>query len=115
MRAPPPPASVRFAQKKARSLLLLPLPALRVSIPNAIGEQAIEIGKVWIAVDEEAQAFAIVLARPLASPHFASRIIDVEVRTAERRPTAVRTAFDVAAAVMALADSRAAIGTGYRI
>jgi hypothetical protein len=34
------------------------------------------------------------------------------MRTAERRPAAVRTTFNVAAAVMALADSRATIGTG---
>ena len=94
------------------SRLLLPFPSLRVGVPNAVGEQSIQIGKVRITVDVEAQAFAIILARPLAGPHFPSRIIRVEVRTAERRPAAVRTAFDVAAAVMAFADSRAAIGTG---
>jgi len=59
-----------------------------------------------------AAAFAIGLARPLPGPHLPSRIIGVEVQTAERRPTAVRTAFDVAAMVVTLADSRAAIGTG---
>jgi hypothetical protein len=63
---------------------LFSLPPLRVDIPNAVGEQPIQIGKVWITVDEEAQPFAIVLARPLAIPHFPSRIIAVEVRTAER-------------------------------
>jgi len=46
------------------------------------------------------------------SIYFPSRIIGVEARTAERRPAAVRTVLDVAAAVMALADSRAAVGTG---
>jgi hypothetical protein len=96
----------------ARRSLMSPLPTLCLGIPNAIGEQPIQIGKVWITVDAEAQAFAIVLARPLAGPHFPSRIIGVEVRTAERRPAAVRTVLDVAAAVMALADSRAAVGTG---
>jgi hypothetical protein len=63
---------------------LLPLPPLRVGIPNAIGEQLIQIGKVWIAVDEEIQPLAIVFARPPASPRLPSRIIAVEVRTAER-------------------------------
>jgi hypothetical protein len=46
---------------------LLPLPTPRISIPNAIGEQAIQIGKVRIAVDEEIQPVEIVFARPLAS------------------------------------------------
>ena len=31
-------------------------PTLRVGVPNAVGEQAIQIGKVGIAVDVEAQA-----------------------------------------------------------
>jgi hypothetical protein len=66
---------------------LLPLPPLRVGIPNAVGEQPIQIGKVWCAVDEEAQAFAIFLARPLASPRLPSRIIGVEVWAPERRST----------------------------
>ena len=78
-----PSASVSLVRaKKSPSSLLLPLPALRVRVPNAIGEQAIEIGKVRIAVNVEAQAFAIVLARPLAGPNFPARIIGVEVRTA---------------------------------
>jgi hypothetical protein len=62
----------------------LSLPPLRVSIPNTVGEQPIQIGKIGIAVDEEVQAFAIFFARPLASPHLPSRIIAVEVRTPER-------------------------------
>jgi hypothetical protein len=92
--------------------LLFSFPALCVGVPNAVGEQTIEIRKVCITVDEEVQPFAIFFTRPLASPHFPSRIIAVEVRTAERRPAAVRTTFKVAAAVMALADTRATIGTG---
>jgi hypothetical protein len=54
--------------------LLLPLPTSGVGIPDAIGEQPIQIGKVCIAVDEEVQAFAIVLARPLAIPRLPPRI-----------------------------------------
>jgi hypothetical protein len=42
--------------------------AVCVGIPNAVGEQPIQIGKVGIAVDEEIQPFAILLARPLAIP-----------------------------------------------
>jgi hypothetical protein len=38
---------------------LSPLPPLRVGIPNAIGEQAIQIGKVRIAVAVEARAFKL--------------------------------------------------------
>ena len=96
--------------KSGRSLS--PLPPLCVGIPNAIGEQPIQIGKVWITVDVEAQAFAIVLARPLAIPRLPPRIIRVEVRAPERLPTAMRTAFNVAASAMAFADTRTAIGTG---
>jgi hypothetical protein len=59
-----------FSATRRRSLL--PLPPLRVSVPNAVGEQPIQIGKVRFAVDEEAQAFAIVLARPLAVPRLSS-------------------------------------------
>jgi hypothetical protein len=43
-----------------------------------------QVGKVFVAVDEEVQPFAIVFARPLASQHLPSRIIGMEVRTAER-------------------------------
>ncbi len=71
-----------------------------------------QIGKVWLAVDVEAQAFAIVLTRPLAIPHLPPRIIRIEVRAPERLPTAMRTAFNVAARAMAFADTRTAIGTG---
>jgi hypothetical protein len=67
------------------------------------------IGKVRITVDEEAQAFAIIFARPLAIPRLPSRIVRVEVRTAERLPAAMRTAFGVAARAMKFADRRTAI------
>ena len=91
----------------ARSLS--PFPTLRVGIPNTVAEQPIQIGKVWITVDEEVQAFAIVLARPLAIPRLPSRIVGVEVQAPERLPTAVVTAFDVASGAMAFADRRTAI------
>jgi hypothetical protein len=55
-----------------------------MSVPNAVGEQAIQIGKIWVTVVVEAQAFAIFLARPFAIPHLPPRIIRVEVRTAQR-------------------------------
>jgi hypothetical protein len=93
------------------SSLLRPLPPLAVCIPNTVCEQAIQIWKVWIAIDVEAQALAIIFSRPLTGPHPPARVIGVEVRTAECRPSAVRTAFDIAATIMPLADSRAAIGT----
>ena len=64
--------------------LLLPLPTSRVGIPDAIGEQAIQIGKVRVAVDEEVQALAIVLAQPLAVPRLPPRIVRVEVQAPER-------------------------------
>ena len=83
---------------------------LRIGVPNAVREQPIQIRKVWITVAVEAQAFAIALARPFAIPNFPSRI-RVEVRTAQRRPGAMRTAFNIAALAMAFADGRAAIGT----
>jgi hypothetical protein len=64
---------------------------------------------VWIAVDEEVQALAIFFARPFASPDLPSLIIGVEVRAAECRPTAMRTALNVAAVAMAFANGRTAI------
>ena len=95
-----------------RSPLVFNLPTPAVGIPSAIREQTIQIGKVTITVDKEIQSFAVVLARPLAIPCFPSRIIAMEERTAERLPAAMRTAFDVAASTMALANRRTAIGTG---
>jgi len=91
--------------------LLLSLPTLRVGIPNTVAEQPIQIGKVWITVDEEVQAFAIVLTGPLAIPRLPPRIIRVEVRAPQRLPAAMRATFNVAARAMAFADGRAAIET----
>jgi hypothetical protein len=52
------------------------------SAPNAASrrpkhsrDQPIQSGKVSIAVDEKAQAFAIVLARPLAIPRLPPRLV----------------------------------------
>ena len=95
--------------------LLFPLPPPHVGIPGTVGEQAIQIRKVGVVVDEEAQAFAIFFAWPPASPHLSSRIITVEVRTAKRCPTAMRTAFNVAAVAMAFADGRTAIRAGFEL
>ena len=50
---------------------LFPLPTLCDGVPNAVGEQPIQIRKVRIAVDEEVQPFAIVLARPYTLWHLA--------------------------------------------
>ena len=91
---------------------MFPFPPLRIGVPNAVGEQAIQIGKIWVTAVVEAQAFAIFLARPPTCPHLPSRIIRVEVRTAERRPAAMRTTFNVAAVAMAFADGCAAIRAG---
>jgi hypothetical protein len=88
---------------------LFPLPPLCVGIPNTVGEQTIQIGKIWVTVVVEAQAFAIFLARPFAIPHLPPRIIRVEVQAAQRLPAAMRTAFNVAPLAMALADGRTAI------
>jgi hypothetical protein len=54
----------------------------------------------------------IVLARPLAIPRLPPRIIRVEVQAAQCLPAAMRTALNVAVRAMALADRRAAVGTG---
>jgi hypothetical protein len=48
----------------------------------------------------------------LPVPYLPPRIVRVEVRAPQRLPTAMVTAFDVAARAMAFADRRAAIGTG---
>ena len=67
----------------ASRALLLPLPPLRVSIPNTLGEQAVQIGKISVVVDEEVEAFAIFFARPFAGPRLPSRIMRVEVLATE--------------------------------
>ncbi len=73
------------------------------------------IGKFGIVVDEEAQALAIFLAWPPASPHLPSRIIGVDVRTAQCRPTTVRTAFNVAAVAMTLANGCSAVRAWFEL
>jgi hypothetical protein len=75
---------------------------LRVRIPDTVAEQPIQIGKVRIAVGEEAQAFAILFARPLAGPHSPARIVVVKVRATECLPAAVQTTFNVAATVVVM-------------
>ena len=87
---------------------MFPFPPLRIGIPNAVREQPIQIRKVWITVVVEAQAFAIVLAGPLAIPRLPPRIVRVEVQAPQRLPTAIVTAFNVASGAMALADGRTA-------
>ena len=77
--------------------MLFPFPPLRIGIPNAVPEQPIQIGKVWITVAVEAQAFAVFLARPFPIPHLPPRIIRVEVQAAQCLPAAMRTAFNVTA------------------
>jgi hypothetical protein len=76
---------------------LFPFPTPRLCVPNTVGEQPIQIGKVWITVAVEAQAFAIFLPRPFAIPHLPPRIIRVEVQAAQCLPAAMRTAFNVTA------------------
>ena len=119
-RASPPIAARNRApacksNKTSPSRLLLPLPPSRVGIPDAIGEQAIQVREVWVTVDEEVQAFAIVLARPLAVPRLPPRIVRVEVQAPERLPAAMATAFDIAARAMAFADRHAAIGAWFEL
>jgi hypothetical protein len=84
-------------------------PPLTASVPNVRCprpkiQQPIQIGKVGVAVDEKVQAFAVVLARPPTAPRLPPRFVRVEVQAPERLPTAMVTAFDVAARAMALAD-----------
>jgi hypothetical protein len=102
----------RYAEIFNATRLLLPLPPPRVGVPNAVGEQAIQIGEIWVTAVVEGQAFAIFFARPPTRPHLPSRIIRVEVRTAKCRPAAMRTTFNVAAVAMAFADRCAAIRAG---
>jgi hypothetical protein len=84
-----PARSGKVSVRVPLARLLLPLPTSGVGIPDAIGEQPIQVGEVGITVDEEVQALAIVLARPLAVPRLPPRIVRVEVQAAERLPTAM--------------------------
>ena len=62
---------------------LFPFPTPRVGVPNALREQAIQIGKRRIVIDEEPEALAICFARPLAVPDLTTRIMRVEVLASE--------------------------------
>ncbi len=87
-----------------------------VSFPNG--------GWCWHSFAGSGRAPSLLLYRPrlvvfengpFARPHLPSRIVGVEVRTAERRPSAMRTAFNVAAVAMAFADRRTAIRAGFQL
>jgi hypothetical protein len=58
-------------------VLLLPLPPLCVGIPNTANNR-FQIGEVFVTIAVEAQAFAIVLARPIGIPRVEE--IDIPVR-----------------------------------
>jgi hypothetical protein len=77
--------------------LLLDLPPLRVGNPHTVSEQAIQVGERLVAVDEKPETFAVSLARPPSIPYLPSLIFRIKVPTAERLPTAMRIAFNVAA------------------
>jgi len=87
------------------------LPPLLLRVPAAFGEQAVQVRQRAVAVDEESKVFTVGLARPLARPRLAARIIRIETVAAKRLPAAMRTAFHVAAVLVLLADRHAAIGT----
>jgi hypothetical protein len=55
----------------------------RVGVPNALREQAIQIGKRRIVIDEEPEALAICFARPLAVPDLTTRIMRIELLASE--------------------------------
>jgi hypothetical protein len=44
----------RACENQERGRLLFPFPTLRIGVPNAVGEHAIQIGKVWVTVAVEA-------------------------------------------------------------
>ncbi len=63
-----------------------------------------QIGQVGILIDQKFKPSRSSSLRPLTSPHLPSRIIAMEVRTTERLPTAMWTAFNVAAVAVTLAN-----------
>jgi hypothetical protein len=86
-------------------------PPLPVLIPDTLGEQVVDIGQRAVSVDEEPEALAIGLSRPLAVPRLAARVVRIEPDAAKPLPAAMRTAFHVAAVLVLFADSRPAIRT----
>ena len=74
-------------------------------------KQAVEVGGPTVAADEEPQAFAVRLARPLPIPCLTARVICIEPGAAECLPAAMRTAFHVAAVLVLLADTGGAVET----
>src|SRR5262249_11649016 len=62
---------------------LFPFPTPSVGVPGALREQAIQIGKRRIVIDEEPEALAICFARPLAVPDLTTRIMRIELLASE--------------------------------
>ena len=89
----------------------LVLPPLCVRVPTAFGEEPVDVRKGAVAADEEAEPFAVGLARPFAGPRLAARVTSIEADTAERLSAAVRASLYVASIVVLLTDACAAVGT----
>jgi hypothetical protein len=87
----------------------LVLPPLCVRVPAAFGEQPVDVRKVTVAADKEAQPCAVGLSRPLAIPRLAACVIRIEPDAPQSLPAAMRTALDVAAVLVLLTDARPAI------
>ena len=90
----------------------LVFPALAFRVPATFGKQPIDIWERAVAADEEPEAFAIRLARPAPVPWSTAGIVWVEPDAPQRLPTAMRASLNVAAVLVLLAETDAAIRTG---
>ena len=90
------------------------LPALRLGIPVALGEEAIDIGQRTVAADEEPKAFGVLFAGPSSVPRFTARVVWIEADAAQGLAAAMRTAFHVASRTVPCADGRPSLDNGRR-
>jgi hypothetical protein len=65
-----------------------------------------------VAANEESEAFAVRFTRPLSCPRFATGIVRVEPDAPQRLPATVRAPLNIAAFLVLLAETDAAIRTG---
>jgi len=87
------------------------LPALRLGIPVALGEEAIDIGQRTVAADEEPKAFGVLFAGPSSVPRFTARVVWIEADAAQRLTAAMGTTLHVASTSVLVAESGTTVGT----
>jgi hypothetical protein len=85
---------------------------LLIGVPAAFRKQAVDIGQRAVATNEEPQPFGVRLTRPAPVPRLTARVAWVEPDAPQRLPAAMRASLNIAAFLVLLAETDAAIRTG---